>query len=153
MDCNIKIEDNKNYYYVITYYRPNNDFLRSNLLNTDVSIFEIDEWNDLLNKSEVYKKWINILNSESDYGYLNIQPELRQAVYYLYHNCDYCRYSDFTSLEYYEGNNQDIYERVFIESKNEDRYNISINNFRAWIINNYDNYNKNYEIIKRYEEK
>ena len=148
MDCNIKIEDNKNYYYVITYYRSNSD-----LLNTDVSIFEIDEWNDLLNKSELYKKWINILNSESDYGYHNTQPELRRAVYYLYHNCDYCRYSDFTSLEYYKGNNQDIYERVFIETKNEDRYNISINNFRAWIINNYDNYNKNYDIIKRYEEK
>ncbi len=61
--------------------------------------------------------------------------------------------ADFTSLEYYIGNNQDIYERVFIETKNTDRNNISIDGFREWIIDNYDNINKNYDIINMHNDK
>ncbi len=68
-------------------------------------------------------------------------------------NCDYCYHNDFTSLEYYIGNNQDIYERVFIETKNTDRNNISIDGFRGWIIDNYDNINKYYDIINMHNDK
>ena len=152
MDYDINIEDNKKYIYVISYYTPSND-LRSNLMNTDISIFEMNEWDNLLNKSEIFKKWVNILNSESDIEYINTPSEIRSAVYYLYHNCDYCKYNDFTSLEYYTGNNQDIYEKVFLETKDKNRYNISINNFRVWIIDNYEKFNKNYKIIKMYDYK
>ena len=49
MDYDIDIQDNKKYIYVI-----------SNLMNTDISIFEINEWDDLLNKSEIFKKYVNI---------------------------------------------------------------------------------------------
>ena len=151
MDCNINIVDSKKYYYVISYYEPNNDFIRSSLLNTDISIFEIDEWNELLSKSEIYKKYVNTLNGESDYGYFSGKPELRSATYYLYYNCYFCKHNDFTSLEYYKGYNRDIYERVFMETKNKDRHNITINNFREWITDNYEDFNKNYSIIKMYD--
>jgi len=153
MEYYINIEDNKKYIYVISYYSPSNDFIRSNLMNTDISIFELDEWNDLLNKSEIFKKLVNHLNSESDNEYNNTSPEIKSATYYLYHNCDYCKYDDFTSLEYYSGYRQDIYEKVFLETINKDRNNISINNFRIWIIDNYEKINKNYNIIKMYYDK
>jgi hypothetical protein len=148
----IDIQDNKKYIYVMSYYSPSNDLMITHLMNTDISIFEINEWNDLLNKSEIFKKYVNILNRESDIEYINARPEIKNAIYYLYHNCVYCKYEDFTSLEYCIGNKQDIYERVFLETKNKDRYNISINNFREWIIDNYENFNKNYNIIKLYDD-
>ena len=151
MDYDIDIQDNKKYIYVISYYSSSNNLI-SNLMNTDISIFEINEWDELLNKSEIFKKYVNILNRESDIEYINTRPEIKNATYYLYYNCEYCKYDDFTSLEYYTGNKQDIYERVFLETKNKDRYNISINNFRQWIIDNYENFNKNYNIIKLYDE-
>ena len=150
MICDINIFDNKEYYYVISRYRPSNDFLKSDLFNIDISIFELDEWNNLLNKSKLYNICVNILNGETERDYLSIQPEHRNAVYYLYYNCDYCKYNDFTSMEYYIGFEQDIYKRVFIETKNNDRYNISINSFRKWIVKHYDEINENYDIIKMY---
>ena len=153
MNYDIDIQDNIKYIYVISYYSQSNDFIRSNLMNTDISIFEMNEWDDLLNKSEIFKKYVNILNRETDIEYIKTHPEIKNATYYLYHNCEYCKYDDFTSLEYYTGNKQDIYERVFLETKNKDRYNISINNFREWIIDNYENFNKNYNIIKLYDDK
>ena len=55
----INIEEYKKYYYVISYYKPCNDFIKNNLMNTDISIFEIDEWDNLLNKSEIFKKSVN----------------------------------------------------------------------------------------------
>ena len=153
MEYYINIEEYKKYYYVISYYYPNNYFITSNLMNTDISIFELDEWNNLLNKSEIFKKYVNILNRESDIAYINTPPEIRSAIYYLYHNCEYCKYDDFTSLEYYTGNKQNIYERIYLETINKDRNDISINNFRTWIIDNYEKFNKNYNIIKMYNDK
>jgi hypothetical protein len=152
MDYDIDIQDNKKYIYVISYYSSNNNLI-SNLMNTDISIFEINEWDNLLNKSEIFKKYVNILNRETDIEYIKTHPEIKNATYYLYHNCEYCKYNDFTSLEYYIGNKQDIYERVFLEVKNTDRYNISLNNFRKWISDNYEKFNKNYNIIKMYDDK
>jgi len=153
MDYDIDIEDNKKYIYVISYCSPSNDLIRIIRMNTDISIFEINEWDDLLNKSEIFKKWVNILNRESDIEYINTPTEIKSAIYYLYHNCEYCKYNDFTSLEYYTGNKQDIYERVFLETKNTDRYNISVNNFRKWISDNYGKFNENYNILKIYNDK
>ena len=153
MEYYINIEEYKKYIYVISYYSPSNDFIRSNLMNTDISIFELYEWDDLLNKSEFFKKYVNILNRESDSAYINISPEIKSSTYYLYHNCEYCKYDDFTSLEYYTGNKQDIYERIYLETINKNRNDISINNFRIWIIDNYKTINKNYNIIKMYDDK
>jgi hypothetical protein len=145
MDYDIYIQDNKIYIYVISH--------DDDLMNTDISILEINEWDDLFNKSEIFKKWVNILNRESDNEYINIHPSIKNATYYLYHNCDYCKYNDFTSLKYYTGNKQDIYERVFMEVKNADRYYISANNFRKWISDNYEKFNENYNILKMHDEK
>lgn len=155
MNYQINIEEHKKYYYVISYYSQSNDLIRiktSDLLNTDISIFEIDEWDDLLNKSEIFKKMVNILNCKTDNEYINTSSEIRSATYYLYHNCEYCKYDDFTSLEYYSGYKEDIYEKVFLETINKDRNDISINNFRKWIIDNYDKFNKNYNIIKMHKD-
>jgi len=153
MDYDINIDEDKKYVYVISYYSSTNDLIRSHLMNTDISIFEINEWCDLLNKSEIFKKYVNILNRESYVEYINTSPEIISAIYYLYHNCEYCKYDDFTSLEHYTGNNKDIYERVFLETKNKDRNNVSINNFREWISDNYEKFNKKYNIIKLYDDK
>jgi len=152
MDYDIDIQDNKKYIYVISYYSSSNNLI-SNLMNTDISIFEINEWDELLIISYISKKYVNILNRESDIEYINTPPEIKNATYYLYHNCEYCKYDDFSSLEYYTGNKQDIYERVFLETKNTGRYNISVNNFRKWISDNYEKLNKNYNIIKMYDDK
>ena len=144
MDYYIDIQDNKKYIYVIS-----NNY---DLMNTDISILEINEWDDLFNKSEIFKKWVNILNCESDIEYINTHQSIKNATYYLYHNCNYCKYNDFTSLEYYTGNKQDIYDRVFIEVTNTDKYNISVNNFRKWISDNYEKFNENYNILKMYDD-
>ena len=108
MDYDIDIQDNKKYIYVISYYSSSNNLI-SNLMNTDISIYEINEWDDLLNKSEIFKKYVNKLNRESYIEYINKYSEIKNATYYLYHNCEYCKYDDFTSLEYYTGNKKDIY--------------------------------------------
>ena len=150
MDHDITVEDYKEYVYVISYYSPSNVFVRSDLMNTDISIFEIDEWEDLLHKSEMFKKWVDILNRESDIEHIKTHPEIKSATYYLYHNCDYNKYSDFSSFEYYTGNSQNIYKRVFLETKNKDRYNVSINNFREWISDNYERFNTNYNILHHF---
>jgi hypothetical protein len=150
MERDLIIEDNKKYCYVISYYSQNDYTIHK---NTDISIFEIDEWKELLNKSKIFKKNADRLNSENDHNYISIDKDYKKAVYYLYHNCDYCYQNDFTSFEYYIGNNQDIYERAFIETKNTDRNNISIDGFRGWIIDNYDNINKNYDIINMHNDK
>ena len=42
---------------------------------------------------------------------------------------------------------QDIYERVFTEVQNNNSQSLSINNFRKWVIDNYDDY---VELIKRF---
>jgi hypothetical protein len=149
MESDIIITDNKEYYYVISYYRPSNDFIRSDLKNTDISIFEINEWEDLLDKSKTYKKWVNIFNSDYEHNYISIQPKVKSAVYYLYFNCPFCMYNDFTSLESCVGSSYDVYHKVFIETKNE--LLLSINKFREWIIFNDDEFIKNYDIIKTYE--
>ena len=60
MDYYINIEEYKKYYYVISYYKQNNNFIKNNLMNTDISIFELDEWNDLLNKSKIFKKMTEV---------------------------------------------------------------------------------------------
>jgi hypothetical protein len=156
MDQHINIIDNKEYYYVISYYTPSNDFLRNGFTNTDISIFEIDEWEELLIKSKLYNECVRALNSESDESYMLMQlnkthSEYSKAVYYLYNGCEFCKYSDFTSLEYYVGNNFDINECVFAETKNENRYNVSIDGLRKWIVHNYDDLIQNYNIIKAYE--
>lgn len=88
---NINVQENKKYVYVISYYTPSSDFNINHLMNTDISIFEIDEWNDLLSKSEMFHTWVNILNSESDIDCINKNPDMKRATYYLYHNCDYCK--------------------------------------------------------------
>ena len=51
MDSDLIIEDNKKYCYVISYYSQN-DYITHK--NTDISIFEIDEWKELLNKSKIF---------------------------------------------------------------------------------------------------
>ena len=73
MDYDIDIQDNKKYIYIISYYSSSNNLI-SNLMNTDISIFEINEWDNLLNKSEIFKKYVNILNRETDIEYIKTHP-------------------------------------------------------------------------------
>lgn len=63
MDYNIDIQDNKTYIYVMSYYSPSNDLIITHLMNTDISIFEINEWDDLLNKNLFFTP-LHILNAD-----------------------------------------------------------------------------------------
>lgn len=147
----IELRDNILYYYIISYYSDDKDFYcqKSNN-NIDISIFEIDEWNNLLEISKIFKDNVNYLNDLRDDTYQNISRSIKNATYYLYDNCPYCMYKSFNDLEYYEDYKNNIYERIFNEIKNEDRGNITIDYFRKWIISNYKNIINNKLVIESF---
>ena len=146
MESEIIMQNDKKYFYVISYYES----YYSHLKNTDISIFEINEWHDLLNISKVFEESIDNIKDLYDEEYIIINRDLKQAIYYLYYNCHFCKHNGFNYLEYYHGNKNDINERVFIEVQNENRDHITINYFRKWIIANYDKIRENYDIIKSF---
>jgi hypothetical protein len=147
MDYKIHIED-KQFVYVIS-----NEDLPHDITVTDISIFEVDEWNDLLSKRELFKKWETILTHSSDAEYKSTPTDLRDAAYYLYYKENFCGHSDLSALEYSTGNKQDIHERVFTEAEHCDNGYVSVNKFRRRICDNYETLMKNYNILKMYDDK
>lgn len=63
MDYGIDIQDNKKYIYVISYYSSSN-----NLINTDISIFEINEWVNVLFFAILYADLIIVFCSSSGHS-------------------------------------------------------------------------------------
>ena len=84
----IELRDNILYYYIISYYSNDENFYcqKSNN-NIDISIFEIDEWNNLLEISKIFKDNVKYINDLRDDNYQNISNSIKNATYYLYYNC------------------------------------------------------------------
>lgn len=146
------IEKETTYCYVISYSKSRG-FTSSELSNTDISIFEIEEWNKYLNLSKKFEKIVVRLNplSVSDEEYEKIPSNIRHSCFYFYYQCPYTPYKGLSKLEFHYGNDQDIYERVFIETINKDRHDITINELATWLHSHEDEINSHYRTISSYD--
>ena len=138
------IFNNEEYYFIIT------EKENYNMSLIDISIFEINEWKNILNMSIKFDDAIRFAAQASDYSYNLIDKEQKNAMYYLYYNCEFCNGNNkFTDLYNNIGNKSDYYELLESKIKNQkDNEKITINQFRLWIINNYDKINNYYNILK-----
>lgn len=150
--CNIVIMNkeinfnNDEYYFIIT--KKENYNMSLNLI--DISIFEIDEWKNILNMSMIFNESIRYASHDSDYSYNLIDKEKKDAMYFLYYNCEFCNGNNkFIDLYNEIGNKSDYYELLETTiKKQKDNEKITINQFRLWIANNYDKINNYYNILK-----
>ena len=142
MENKITYINDKEYTYVLS-----NDY-RNEYDNKekDISIFEAEEWEKLLEISKGFEEAVRNLNYEYDDNYVGIDKELIKSSYFLYYS-PYCHYEDFNRLDYDTAKIEDIYERVFNFVENGEK--ITINHFRKWISENYENITKHYEYIQK----
>ena len=127
---------NKEYIYVLTINVDNDNIL-------DLSIFEIEEWTHLTKISKVFEDAVvNLDVDKSLRPYINISENIKKGVYYLYYS-PFCWRKGFNDLEYETLYINDIYKVVF-NFVNEDKK-ITINKFRRWIIDNYENIQMHYD--------
>jgi hypothetical protein len=139
MEKEIKYVKNKDYIYVIS----NNEYNDKKL---DVSIFEIKDWENLLEISKVFKETVSYVNGVSDNSYKYLDKNLKSYTYFLY-NSPFCHYESFNDLEYEIKKLEDIYEVVFHRLESGEK--ITINEFRKWIVENYEKINERYEYLKK----
>lgn len=71
--------NNDEYYFIITEKNHNNMLL--NLI--DISIFEIDEWKNILNMSMIFNESIRYASHDSDYSYNLIDKKKRCNVFFI----------------------------------------------------------------------
>lgn len=137
----IELKNDKKYYYVETLKESDNS-----MINIDISAFEESEWITLLNMSTKFEKNVDFL-LHGDYEYSQFNNEQRIAVYYLYY-CDFCKYESFSKLHYVMGNKYDFhkYFNCLLKNKKTDEE-ITSNEFRKWIVNNYEKLNYYYSIL------
>ena len=137
---------NEEYYFIIT-EKEHHD-MSLNLI--DISIFDIDEWKNILNMSIKFDESIRFASQDSDYSYNLIDKEYKDAMYFFYYNCEFCNGNNkFTDLYYEIGDKSAYYKLLESKIKNQkDNEKITINQFRLWIINNYDKINNYYNILK-----
>lgn len=138
MEKEIKYVKNKDYTYVIS----NNEYNDKKL---DVSIFEIEDWENLLEISKVFEEEVSYVNGVSDNSYKYLDNNLKSYTYFLY-NSPFCHYESFNDLEYETTKLDDIYEVVFHRLESGEK--ITINEFRKWIVENYEKINERYEYLK-----
>ena len=138
MEKEINYVKNKDYTYVIS----NNEYNDKKL---DVSIFEIEDWEKLIEISKVFKDAVSYVNGVSDNSYKYLDNKLKSYTYFLY-NSPFCHYESFNDLEYEITKLEDIYEVVFHRLESGEK--ITINEFRKWIVENYEKINERYEYLK-----
>jgi len=126
MESNIQCISNNEYTYVIT--------------SNDISIFEVEEWENLLQISKVFEGAVTDISDESDYGYGYIDDTLKSYAHYLYYS-PFCHYSNFSSLEWGTTTLDDVYNRQFREK-------LTVHEFRKWISKNYKEINEKCDYIK-----
>ena len=139
MEKEIKYVKNKDYIYVISSNKYNDKKL-------DVSIFEIEDWENLLKFSKVFQEAVSYVNGVSDNSYKYLDNNLKSYSYFLY-NSPFCHYESFNDLEYETTKMEYIYEVVFHRLESGEK--ITINEFRKWIVENYEKINEIYEYIKK----
>jgi len=143
METKITYIKNKEYTYVLSSNDYRNEYDNK---EKDISIFELKEWEELLETSRIFELEVRILNYELDDND-KIDDELKTSAYFLYYS-PYCHYKDgFSHLDYDTAKIEDIYERVFNFVENGEK--ITINHFREWISENYENITKHYEYIQK----
>lgn len=137
----IEFTTDKKYYYVESFKESDND-----RVHIDISVFEESEWTTLLNMSSKFDKNVDFF-LHGDYEYNQFTNEQRISVYYLYY-CDFCKYESFTKLDYVIGNKYDYhkYFNCLLKNKKNDEE-ITSNEFRKWIVNNYEKLNYYYSIL------
>ena len=129
----ITLLDDREYYYVNT----------TSDLNIDISIFEIDEWNNLLEISNIIESAAFSLQNFSDFEYLKTEKQYKKAATFLKYS-KYCidnKLKGFNEMDYFSGNKLTILEYVYCKVKDnsyKDNTLVSINKFRKWICDNYD---------------
>ena len=139
MESKLNYVKNKEYTYVITNDYNNNEQL-------DVSIFEIEEWEKLLEISKVFEEAVSYINGVSDNTYIHLDKNLKSYTYFLYHS-PFCHYKGFNDLEYETRKLEDIYELVFHRVESGEK--ITINEFRKWIVENYEKINERCQYNKQ----
>jgi hypothetical protein len=128
----LEISKQKEYCSVKSYY----DY------KLDISIFEIKEWEHLLEISKKFEQYVHEEKIQSDDNYKELEVKKSEVVYYLYYNPYESR--GLSNVEYYYEYPYEIYETIYQEIKKDDG--ITIDGLRNWIKDNYkeliDNYNK-----------
>ena len=129
---------NKEYIYVLTINVDNDNVL-------DLSIFEIEEWTHLTKISKVFEDAVVNLDVEiSLRPYINVSKDIKKGAYYLYYS-PFCWRKGFNDLECETLEINDIYEVVFNLIKEYKK--ITINKFRRWVVDNYENIQTHYESL------
>jgi hypothetical protein len=102
----------------------------------DISIFTDAEWDNLIEISEEFDKHRSWLSNDPPSK--NTPREYRDGVNYFYRKGIFK--GSLSELEFYQGkNSQEVWDKIYKNSET----NITINDFRKWI-------SENYEIIKKY---
>ena len=115
--------DDKEYIYVLsTEYKTGYED------GNDISIFDTEEWEHLLELSKTFERADNIN-------------------YYFYYS-PFSMYKGLSDLESKDASKTEIYEKVFELVKEGEGGKITIDKFREWIIKNYDSIKDDYELIK-----
>lgn len=138
----IKYINNKEYTYVLS-----NDY-RNEYDNKekDLSIFEVEEWIQLLEISKIFEEAARNLNYETDDNYNKIDKKLIKSSQFLYYS-PYCNYEDFNHMYYNTEKIEDIHKVVFSYVENGEK--ITLNHFRNWIIENYENLIQHKEYLQK----
>lgn len=99
----------------------------------------------LLEISNVFENEVLKLNSSSSYHYKTTDNKYKTAAYFLYHS-PFCHCECFNKLEYNTYKIENIYKYVFDKLSKGEK--ITMNKFRKWIVENYENINKYYNSLK-----
>jgi len=120
-----------------------------NTICMDASIFEENEWNELLTMSNKFEENVNYSLSDNDNQYNVYTSEQKTAIYFLYY-CDFCKYEGFNSL-HYEKCDYNLFNKFLnnaLKNRKENEL-ITIHQFRKWIVNNYDKMKYYYSILPK----
>lgn len=143
MKENIEIQEDKNYIYVQSIKEENN------MIYIDVSIFEENEWKQLLQMSNKFEENVQNSFSDNDNEYNAYTSEQKIAIYFLYY-CDFCKYEGLNSLHYETGNHY-LFNKILTDMLKNRKENelITIHQFRKWIVNNYEKIKHYYNILPK----
>lgn len=100
--------DEKKYTYVLS-----KDYNNEYDQQLDISIFEIEEWEKLLEISKVFEEWVLKIKSYSDSEYETLDKDLHKAVFYLYYS-PFCQFGNFSDLYSSTASINNIYKVVLI---------------------------------------
>lgn len=142
----IKLEKDKEYYYIFTTCKSN--YLKHNFVFiNDISIFEKEEWFNITEISKTLEKHVlKLIEIENP---TNPRYSLNNCIY----KNDYCNLHLIHRSNFKIGTCDQIYEDIF--KKQEEKENdqeVYINEFRKWIYENYGRLQRKYQDAKEFLE-